>query len=56
MEQVDLQRAVAQEVRADDQAVLVGWWEQLEAAHVEALTAMRYQIQANNHAALVEAA
>ena len=56
MEQVHQQRATAQEVRADDQAVLAGWWEQLEAAHVEALTAMRYQIQANNHAALVEAA
>ena len=41
MEQVDQQRVVAQEARADDQAVLAGLWEQLEAAHAEAFTAMR---------------
>ena len=40
IEQVDQQRAVAQEARADDQAVLVGLWEQLEAARAEALIAM----------------
>ena len=39
MEQVDQQRAAAQEARADDQAVLVGLQEQLEAARAEALTA-----------------
>ena len=41
MEQVDQQRAVAQEARADEQAMLVGLREQLEAARVEASTAMR---------------
>ena len=56
MEQVDQQRATIQEARADDQAVLVGLWEQLEAAHAKALTATCHQIQANNRAALVEAA
>ena len=55
MEQVDQQRATAQEARADDQAVLVGLRDQLEAAHAEALTAMCQQIQANNHVALAEA-
>ena len=40
MEQVDQQRAVAQEARADEQAMLVGLREQLEAARVEASTAM----------------
>ena len=36
--------------------MLVGLWEQLEAAHAEVLTAMRQQIQANNRVALAEAA
>ena len=39
MEQVDQQRAIAQEARADDQAVLAGLQEQLEAAHAETLIA-----------------
>ena len=56
MEQVHQQRATAQEVRADDQAVLIGLWEQLETAHAEALTAMCQRIQANNRAALAKAA
>ena len=41
MEQVDQQRAAAQEARADDQALLVGLREQLEAAHAEVSTARR---------------
>jgi len=41
MEQVDQQRAAAQEARADDQAMLVGLWELLEAAHAEAFIATR---------------
>ena len=41
MEQVDQQRATAQEARADDQAMLVGLREQLEAARAEAFIAMR---------------
>ena len=32
MEQVDQQRPTAQEARVDDQAMLAGLWEQLEAA------------------------
>ena len=56
MEQVDQQRAATQEARADDQAVLAGLRELLEAAHVEALIAMCQRIQANNRAALAEAA
>ena len=40
MEQVDQQRATAQEARADDQALLAGPQEQLEAARAEASTAM----------------
>ena len=48
MEQVDQQRAIAQEARANDQAVLAGLWEQL--------IATCQWIQANNHAALAEAA
>ena len=56
MEQVDQQRAAAHEARADDQVVLAGLQEQLEAAHAKALTATHQRIQANNHAALVEAA
>ena len=55
MEQVDQQRAATQEARADDQAVLVGLQEQLEATHAEAFIAMRQCILANNRAAMVEA-
>ena len=33
MEQIDQQRAAAKEARANDQGVLVGLWEQLEATH-----------------------
>ena len=55
MEQVDQQRAATQEARADDQAMLAGLWEQLEAAHGEASTATRQRNLANNHAALAEA-
>ena len=55
MEQVDLQRAAAQEARADDQAMLAGLWEQLEAAHAEALTTTCQRILANNRAAMAEA-
>jgi len=55
MEQVDQQRAAAQEARADDQAMLAGLWEQLEAARAEAFIATCQQILANKHAALAEA-
>ena len=55
MEQVDQQRATAQEARADDQAMLTGLWEQLEAARAEASTATRQQNLANNCAATAEA-
>ena len=41
MEQVDQQRAATQEARADDQVVLAGLPEQLEAARAEAFTATR---------------
>ena len=39
MEQVDQQRATAQEARADDQAMLAGLWERLEAACAKAFIA-----------------
>ena len=55
MEQVDQQRVVAQEIRVDDQALLVGLWEQLEATHAEAFIAMCQWILANNCAAMAEA-
>ena len=55
MEQVDQQRAATQEARADDQAMLVGQQEQLEAAHAEAFTATCQRILANNRVAMVEA-
>ena len=51
MEQVDQQRAAAQEARADDQALIVGLREHLEAAHVEASTATCQRDTVNNHAA-----
>ena len=56
MEQVDQQRAANQVARADDQVVLAGLREQLEVALFEALTAMLQRIQANNYAAMAEAA
>ena len=56
MEWVDQQRAATQVARADDQVMLVGLQEQLEAARAEAFTATRQRILANNHAALAEAA
>ena len=55
MEQVDQQRAANQEARVDDQAMLAGLWEQLEATHAEAFTAMCRRILANNRAAMAEA-
>ena len=51
MKQVDQQRAAAQEARADDQALLVGLWGQLEAARVEVSTATRQRDTTNNRAA-----
>ena len=39
----------------DDQAVLAGLREELEATHAEAFTATCQRILANNHAAMVEA-
>ena len=55
MEQVDQQRAAIQEARADDQAMLTGLRELLEAARAEAFIATRQQNLANNRAALAEA-
>ena len=55
MEQVDQHRAAAQEARADDQAMLVGLQEQLEATRVDAFTATRQCILANNGVAVAEA-
>jgi len=54
MEQIDQQRAASQEERANDQAMLAGLWEQLEATRAEAFTATCQQILANNRAALAE--
>ena len=51
MEQVDQQRAAAQEARADDQALLAGLREQLEVARAEASIATRQWDATNNHAA-----
>ena len=55
MEQVDQQRATAKEARAYDQAMLAGLQEQLEATRVEAFTAMRQRILANNRATMAKA-
>ena len=55
MEQVDQQRAIAQEARADDQAMLAGLREQLEATYAEAFIATCQRILANNRAAMAEA-
>ena len=41
MEQVDQQRVAVQEARADDQALLAGLQEQLEAAYAEVSIARR---------------
>ena len=54
MEQVDQQRAAAQEARENDQAMLTGLRERLEAARTKAFTATRQRNLANNRAALVE--
>ena len=54
MEQVDQQRATTQEASADDQAMLAGLREQLEAAHAEVFIATHQQILANNRATLAE--
>jgi len=51
MEQVDQQRVVAQEARANDQAVLVGLREQLGTARAEVSTARRQHDAAENHVA-----
>ena len=55
MEQVDQQRAAAQEARVDDQVMLAGLWEQLEATRAEMFTTMRQRILANNCVAMAEA-
>jgi len=55
-EQVDQHRVAAQVARTNDQAVLTGLREQLEAACVEALTPTCQRIQGNNRVALAEAA
>ena len=54
MEQVDQQRAAAQEVRANDQAMLAGLRDQLEATRAEASIATRQRNIANNYAATAE--
>ena len=48
MEQVDQQRAVAQEARANDQVVLAGLWEQLETARAKVSTARRQRDAVEN--------
>ena len=53
MEQVDQQRAAAQEARANDQALLVGLREQLEAARAKVSTARRQRDAAENRVAVV---
>ena len=55
MEQVDQQRVATQEARADDQAMLAGLWEQLEAARAKAFVATCQRILANNCVAMAEA-
>ena len=55
MEQVDQQRATTQEAKVDDQAMLAGLREQLEATRAEAFTTTRQRNLANNRAALAEA-
>ena len=55
MEQVDQQRATAQQERVDDQTVLIGLREQLEATHAKAFTATHHWILGNNRAAMTKA-
>jgi len=50
---VDQQRAAAQEARANDQALLAGLWEQLEATRAEVSIARRQRDAAENHAVVV---
>ena len=49
-------RDAAQAIRANDQAMLIALREQLDAARIEAFTAMCQRILANHRVALVEAA
>jgi len=53
MEQVDQQRAAAQEARANDQAVLVGLREQLETTRAEVSTARCQHDAAENCVATI---
>ena len=53
MEQVDQQRAAAQEARANDQALLAGLREQLEAARAKVSIARRQRDVVENHAATI---
>ena len=48
-------RDAAQAARVDDQAMLIGVREQLDAAHAEAFTSTHQRILANNRVALAEA-
>ena len=54
MEQVDQQRAVAQDASVDDQAMLAGLREQLEATRAEASTTMCQRNLANHRATAAE--
>jgi len=54
MEQVDQPRAVAQEARANGQAILAGLREQLEATRAEVSIATCQRDAANNHAAVAK--
>ena len=53
MEQVDQQRAAAQVARANDQALLAGLQEQLEAARAEVSTARHQRDVVENRVAAV---
>ena len=53
MEQVDQQRAAAQEARANDQAVLAGLREQLETTRVDVSTARHQHDAAENRVATI---
>jgi len=53
MEQVDQQRAAAQEARAKDKALLAGLWEQLETTRVEVSTARHQRDVAENYVATI---
>ena len=54
MERVDQQRATTQAARTNDQAVLVGLREQLEAAHAKSFTATLQRVIANNRATMAK--